>query len=69
LPASDYYLATQIDGKNPNRWSWEIRRHNGSLGVKLTDGGYQSRAAAELAGQRVLQKFLADLIKEEKRKR
>jgi hypothetical protein len=69
VPASDYYLATQIDGKNPSRWSWEIRRHKGSLGVKLTDGGYQSQAVAELAGQRELQKFLAELIQEEKRKR
>ncbi len=60
---------TYEDAKNPHAWHWEIKRHGKSLGVKLTGGAYQSQAAAEFAGQREFQRFIADLIQEEKRKR
>lgn len=69
MPASDYSLVTYDDGKNPRPWHWEIKRLGKSLGVKLSGGGYQSQAADEFAGQREFQKFLADLIQEEERKR
>jgi hypothetical protein len=68
---------TYEDAKNPRAWHWEIKRHGkslgvkltGSLGVKLTGGAYQSQAATEFAGQREFQRFITDLIQEEKRKR
>ena len=69
MPASDYSLVTYEDGKTPRAWCWEIKREGKSLGVRLSGGGYQSQAAAEFAGQRELQRFLADLIHEERRKR
>jgi hypothetical protein len=69
VPASDYSLEIFDDGKLPHPWRWEIKRHNRSLGVKLTGGGYQSQAAAEFAGRRQFQEFLVALALEEKRRR
>jgi hypothetical protein len=53
--SDDYYVFTSRRGeKYPGRWSWEIRRKSKPLGVKLTGDGYQSEAAAQLAGRRAL---------------
>jgi hypothetical protein len=38
------------------------------LGVKFGSGGYQSQTAAEFAAKQALQRFLEDLVREEKRK-
>lgn len=64
----DYYVFTARRGDYPERWSWEIRRKSKPLGVKLTEGGFQSELAALFAGQRALADFLSGLAKEEKRK-
>jgi hypothetical protein len=66
---NDYYVFTSRRGDYPERWSWEIRRKSKRLGVKLTEGGFQSEMAALIAGQRALADFLSDLSKEEKRPR
>jgi hypothetical protein len=65
---NDYYVVTSRPGQYPDRWRWEIHRKSKPLGLKMAEGGYQSESAAELAGKRALQEFLADLAKEEKRR-
>jgi hypothetical protein len=65
---SDYYVITSRRGEHPDRWSWEIRRKSKPLGIEMTGDGYQSDAAAKIAGKNELTGFLADLSKEEKRK-
>jgi hypothetical protein len=67
--ASDYYVFTSRRGDHLERWSWEIRRKSKPLGVKLTEDGFQSDAAAQVAGKRALDDFLSNLGKEEKRVR
>jgi hypothetical protein len=64
----DYSVITSQSGGSPERWSWEIRRKSKPLGIKMTGDGYQSDAAAQFAGTKALTEFLADLVKEEKRK-
>jgi hypothetical protein len=66
-PIQDYYVITSQRGEQPPRWSWEILHKSTPLGIKMTGGGYQSDAAAQLAGKQALAEFLADLSKEEKR--
>ena len=65
-PISDYYVVTSRRGGD--RWGWEILRKSKSLGIKMTGDGYQSEMAAQFAGKRALADFLADVLKEEKRK-
>ena len=50
----DYYVTTVDAGARPHPWRWEIRRHSKPMGVNLGDGGYQSQAAAEYAGNQAL---------------
>jgi hypothetical protein len=64
----DYYIETIDTGKRPFPWRWELRRHSKPMGVVVGDGGYQSKAAAEFAGMQMLQRFLEDLAKEERRR-
>ena len=64
----DYYVITSRAGERPERWSWEIRRKSQPLGIKMTGDGFQSEMAAQFAGKRALAEFLADVLKEEKRK-
>jgi hypothetical protein len=66
---SDYYVITSRTGERPDRWSWEIRRKNMPLGIKMVGDGYQSDSAAQFAGKEALANFLLDLAKEEKRPR
>ena len=63
--AADYYIFTSRRGEHPDRWSWEIRRKSKPLGVKLTESGFQSEAAAQFAGKRALDDLLTGLAKEE----
>ena len=67
-PINDYYVVTSRRGGYPDRWSWEILRRSKPLGIKMTGDGYQSEMAAQFAGKRALAEFLADVLKEEKRK-
>ena len=67
-PVQDYYVITSRRGEHPDRWGWEIRRKTKPLGIKMTGDGFQSDSAAQFAGKRALEDFLADLSKEEKRK-
>jgi len=66
---SDYYLVTFATDKRPYPWAWEIKRRSRSMGIRLTDDGFQSQASAEIAGNRALEEFLEALAKEEKAKR
>ena len=68
LTTTDYFLVTDENGKAPHKWTWEIRRRSQPMGVRLTGEGYQSRSAAEFAGQRALTEFLDLLAKEERRR-
>jgi hypothetical protein len=67
-PINDYYVITSRRGAHPERWSWEIRRKSKPLGIKMIVDGYQSDAAARVAGKQALADFLFDLLREEKRK-
>jgi hypothetical protein len=65
---SDYYIVTYIRLiPPPQSWHWEIRRSRNPMGVRVTEGGYQTRMAAEYAGKRELAQFLDLLAKEERR--
>jgi hypothetical protein len=64
-PTTDYHVITSRRG---NRWGWEILRKSKPLGIKMTGDGFQSEMAAQFAGKRALADFLADVLKEEKRK-
>ena len=63
----DYYMVTRENGKPPNPWEWEIRRHSKPMPVKMSGSGYKSQMAAEFAGKRELEEFLKLLAEEEKR--
>src|SRR3974390_1419751 len=65
----DYYIVTFETGKRPYPWRWEIRRLSSPMGVRMTEGGYQSQAAAEYAGKIALTRFLEALAIEVKRGR
>ena len=68
INSNDYHVITSRTGERPERWSWEIRRKSQPLGIKMTEDGYQSDSAAQFAGKKALAEFLADVLKEEKRK-
>src|ERR1700730_11450385 len=65
--SNDYYLVIFRRREQPERWSWEIVRKSKPLGVRLTADGFQSETAAQFAGRRVLEDFLIQLSKEERR--
>jgi hypothetical protein len=64
----DYYVITSRCGEYPTRWSWVLLRKSKPLGVKMTGEGFQSEMAAQFAGKRALEGFLAELSKDENRK-
>jgi hypothetical protein len=66
---SDYYIVTFQTNSPGQSWYWEIRRHRTPMGIMVTEGGYQTRLAAEVAGKRALAEFLDLLAKEERRQR
>jgi hypothetical protein len=68
-PINDYYVITSRRGQHPERWGWEICRKSKPLGIKMTGDGFQSDTAAQFAGEQALAKFLAELLREEKRPR
>jgi hypothetical protein len=53
----DYYVVTFETKASVQSWHWEIRRRSNPMGVRLTEGGYQTQMAAENAGKRELAKF------------
>jgi hypothetical protein len=65
----DYYIVTYETDKRPYPWRWDLRRHSRPMGVRVTEGGYRSQAAAEYAGKVALAKFLEALASEAKRGR
>ena len=65
----DYYIEIFDTGARPDLWRWELRRRSIPMGVRFGSGGFQSRAAAEYAGKQALERFLAELSNEERRKR
>jgi len=70
MPApSDYYLDTFTTNERPYTWAWEIKRRSKPIDIRYTDSGFESQAAAEIAGSQELEEFLKALAKEEKRKR
>ena len=64
--APDYYIVTLETDERPYPWRWELRRHSRPMGVRVTEGGYQSQTAAEYAGRQALAKFLEALAREER---
>jgi hypothetical protein len=65
----DYYIETIETGARPHPWRWELRRRSKPMGVRVGSGGYQSKASAEFAGNRALERFLEELAREDRRKR
>ena len=66
---SDYYLVTFTTNEGPYSWAWEIMRRSKPMGIRYTDSGFESQAAAEIAGNRELKEFQEALATEENRKR
>lgn len=64
----DFYIEVVDTGERPHPWRWELRRRSVPMGVRFGATGFQSRAAAEYAGNRALERFLAELSREERRK-
>ena len=65
----DYYIVTFQTNSSRQSWHWEIRRRSNPMGVRVSEGGYQTQEAAEYAGKRELARFLDLLVKEERRQR
>jgi len=65
----DYYLLTFTTNERPCTWAWEIKRHSKPMDIRYTDSGFESQAAAEIAGNRELKEFQEALATEENRKR
>jgi hypothetical protein len=65
----DYYIVTFQSSSDPQSWHWEIRRSSIPMGVKVTQGGYQTQMAAQYGGKQELANFLDLLAKEEGRRR
>ena len=63
----DYYIVTFDTDRGRLPWAWELRRRSKPMGVRIGNRGYQSQKAAEFAGQRTLEDFLAALAQEERR--
>jgi hypothetical protein len=64
----DYFIVTFQLSSEPQSWHWEIRRSSNPMGVRVTQGGYQTENAAECAGKQELAKFLNLLAREERRR-
>jgi hypothetical protein len=64
----EYFIEIIDTGTRPFPWRWELRRHGKPMGVKIGASGYQSQTAAEFAGRQVLERFLQELAKEERRR-
>jgi hypothetical protein len=56
-----FYVAVSRNGDVRDGWSWEIRRRQRPMGVKLRESGYRSHRAAYLAGKNALEEFLNGL--------
>ena len=58
-----YFVITKLVGPRvrPIRWTWEIRRRSGQLGVKYDGEEYATAQDARLAGEKALNEFLNDL--------
>jgi hypothetical protein len=61
-----YYIVSFETDDYPPSWRWELRRRGEPMGVKMTEGGYASRAAAEDAGKKTLASFLEALAAEKR---
>jgi hypothetical protein len=59
----DYYIVVSQDPST--RWTWELRRKSYPLGVRVYDGEFESKEAAELAGEKALKRFLEQLSQQE----
>ena len=46
------------------RWEWEIFQNGKPMGIRLRGGKHTSKSSAEMAGSRVLRKFMAALERE-----
>ena len=66
---TDYYLVTFTTNERPHSWAWEIKRRTKPMDIRYTDSGFESQAAAEIAGNRELKEFQEALATEENRKR
>src|SRR4051794_7826846 len=64
---TEYFVITSRQNGHPERWSYEIQRRGTPMGVKLIANGFQSETAAKFAGERALDEFLSELLKEERR--
>jgi len=62
----DYHVVT-VSNDSRSAWRWEIRRRSAPMGVRLNGDGYLSQRAAEEAGKRALETFLAALTSEDRR--
>ena len=62
----DYYIVNFGTDECPRSWRWELRRYSEPMGVKITEGGYESRTAAQDAGKIALENFLEALAKEKR---
>jgi hypothetical protein len=67
IPFSRDYHVVTVSNDSRSAWRWEIRRRSAPMGVRLNGDGYLSQRAAEEAGKRALETFLAALTSEERR--
>jgi len=67
IKRSDYYLVTFTMNERPPTWAWEIKAPRQAMDFRYTGSGFESQAAAEMAGNRKLKEFQEALAIEEKR--
>src|SRR5260370_13581577 len=53
-----YYVVVKREDRMPYGYCWKIQRRKKPMGVKLTEGGFRSFAAADAAGQDALRELL-----------
>jgi hypothetical protein len=63
-PRRSFYAAVFRSVDPDEEWCWEIRRKRKPMGVRLWQGGYRSRRAAQSAGTAALDDFLNGLVME-----
>jgi hypothetical protein len=63
-PRKSYYVVVSRSGDEQDCWYWEIRRKRRPMGIRLSEGGFASEHAAQLAGKHALEDLLNRLVME-----
>jgi hypothetical protein len=63
-PRKAFYVVVYRNDDDRDSWCWEIRRKRRPMGIRLSEGGFRSERAAQLAGKHALEDLLNGLVME-----